>query len=41
VLPKTIKMSKAQIDAFKHLFEEGNSRPTQPLNSRTIARVRH
>ena len=41
VLTKKIEMSKAQIKTFRSLFEEGNSRETQPLNGRTIYRVQH
>ena len=36
VLAETIEMSEAQIEAFKQLFPEGNSREVQPLNGRTI-----
>lgn len=36
VLAEPIEMSQAQIDAFKQLFPEGNSREVQPLNGRTI-----
>jgi carbonic anhydrase len=41
VLTKKIEMSKAQIKTFRSLFEEGNSRETQPLNGRTVYRVQH
>jgi carbonic anhydrase len=40
VLPERIEMSRRQIRAFKRLFEEGNSRPAQPLNSRVVTRDR-
>ena len=36
VLAEPIEMSAEQIDAFKQLFPEGNSREVQPLNGRTI-----
>lgn len=36
VLAEPIEMSGEQIDAFKQLFPEGNSREIQPLNGRTI-----
>lgn len=36
VLAEPIEMSRAQIDAFKQLFPEGNSREVQPLNGRLI-----
>lgn len=36
VLAEPIEMSQSQIDAFKQLFPEGNSREVQPLNGRTI-----
>jgi carbonic anhydrase len=36
VLAEPIEMSQAQIDAFKQLFPEGNSREIQPLNGRTV-----
>ncbi|MGH7630752.1 MAG: carbonic anhydrase [Gemmatimonadales bacterium] len=36
VLAQPIEMSAAQIEAFRELFEEGNSREVQPLNGRTI-----
>jgi carbonic anhydrase len=36
VLAEPIEMSEAQIEAFKQLFPEGNSREVQPLNGRTI-----
>jgi len=41
VLTKQIGMSKRQIGAFQHLFEEGNSRETQPLNGRSVYRAHH
>lgn len=41
LLTKQIEMSKHHIHAFKELFEEGNSRETQPLNGRSVYRVRH
>ena len=37
VLDQPIEMSVAQIDHFRELFEEGNSREPQPLNGRTVA----
>jgi carbonic anhydrase len=36
VLADPITLSKRQIQAFRELFEEGNSRETQPLNGRTV-----
>jgi carbonic anhydrase len=36
VLAEPIEMSQQQIDAFRRLFPEGNSREVQPLNGRTI-----
>ena len=36
VLAEPVEMSEAQIEAFKQLFPEGNSREIQPLNGRTI-----
>ena len=36
VLAEPIEMSAEQINAFKELFPEGNSREVQPLNGRTI-----
>ncbi|HVF57128.1 MAG TPA: carbonic anhydrase family protein [Pyrinomonadaceae bacterium] len=36
VLAQPIEMSPAQIDAFKAIFPDGNSREVQPLNGRTI-----
>jgi len=36
VLAEPIEMSEQQIEAFKQLFPEGNSREVQPLNGRTI-----
>ncbi|HWW74970.1 MAG TPA: carbonic anhydrase family protein [Pyrinomonadaceae bacterium] len=36
VLAEPIEMSAQQIEAFKRLFPEGNSREVQPLNGRTI-----
>jgi carbonic anhydrase len=36
VLAEPIEMSRQQIDNFKRLFPEGNSREIQPLNGRTI-----
>jgi carbonic anhydrase len=36
VLAQPVEMSQQQIDAFKQLFPEGNSREVQPLNGRTI-----
>jgi carbonic anhydrase len=41
VLSKKIEMSKGQIKTFRSLFEEGNSRETQPLNGRSIYHVQH
>ena len=36
VLAEPIEMSQAQIDAFRQLFPEGNSREVHPLDGRTI-----
>jgi carbonic anhydrase len=36
VLAEPIEMSEEQIDAFKQLFPEGNSREIQPLNGREV-----
>jgi carbonic anhydrase len=36
VLAEPIEMSDEQIDAFKQLFPEGNSREIQPLNGRAV-----
>lgn len=36
VLRDQIEMSSTQIDKFKQLFEEGNSRKVQPLNQRPV-----
>ena len=36
VLAEPIEMSEEQIEAFKQLFPEGNSREIQPLNGRTV-----
>jgi carbonic anhydrase len=36
MLAEPIEMSGEQIDAFKRLFPEGNSREIQPLNGRTV-----
>ena len=36
VLAHPITLSKHQIDAFRELFEEGNSREVQPLNGRQV-----
>ena len=36
VLAHPITLSKHQIDAFRELFEEGNSRAVQPLNGRQV-----
>jgi len=36
VLAEPVEMSQRQIDAFRQLFPEGNSREVQPLNGRTI-----
>lgn len=36
VLAEPIEMAAGQIDAFRELFEEGNSREVQPVNGRTI-----
>jgi carbonic anhydrase len=36
VLADPIRMSERQIDAFRDLFEEGNSRDVQPLNGRVV-----
>jgi carbonic anhydrase len=36
VLAEPIEMSEAQIEAFKQLFPEGNSREIQPLNGRAV-----
>ena len=38
VLTRDIEMSKAQIDRFKALFEEGNTRAVQPINARRVTR---
>jgi carbonic anhydrase len=35
VLKSTVRISQAQYDAFTDIFD-GNYRPTQPFNSRTI-----
>jgi carbonic anhydrase len=37
VLAEPIEMSQQQIEAFRQLFPEGNSREVQPLNGRTIS----
>jgi carbonic anhydrase len=39
VSPRTIKLPNPHVEAFKHLFEEGNSRHTHPLNGRVVQRV--
>ncbi|HEX8557701.1 MAG TPA: carbonic anhydrase family protein [Pyrinomonadaceae bacterium] len=36
VLAEPIEMSPEQLDAFKRLFPEGNSREVQPLNGRVV-----
>ena len=36
VLAHPITLSRHQIDAFRELFEEGNSREVQPLNGRKV-----
>lgn len=36
VLRDQIEMSSSQIDKFRRLFEEGNSRKIQPLNQRQV-----
>ncbi|MET0621469.1 MAG: carbonic anhydrase family protein [Pyrinomonadaceae bacterium] len=36
VLAEPIEMSAEQIEAFRQLFPEGNSREVQPLNGRTV-----
>ena len=36
VLAEPIAMSEKQIDAFRALFDEGNSREVQPLNHRVV-----
>lgn len=36
VFANSITLSGRQIDAFRELFEEGNSREVQPLNGREI-----
>jgi len=36
VLTKSISMSSKQIEAFRNIFELGNTRTTQPLNTRVI-----
>ena len=36
VLAEPVEMSQEQIDAFKALFPEGNSREVQPLNGRAV-----
>jgi carbonic anhydrase len=41
LLTKPVGMSSKQIDAFRKIFELGNSRPTQPLNSRVILQDKH
>ena len=41
VLTKTIGMSDKQIEAFRKIFELGNTRPTQPLNTRVIQQDIH
>lgn len=40
VLTRPVEMSRRQINTFRHLFEEGNSRETQPLKGRIVNRVR-
>lgn len=39
VLTHSVEMTRHQIEAFRLLFEEGNSRETQPLNGRVVKRV--
>jgi carbonic anhydrase len=39
VLTKPVEMPRRNIRAFRHLFEEGNSRETQPLNGRSVYHV--
>jgi carbonic anhydrase len=39
VSPRSVKLSARQIEAFRRLFEEGNSRETQALNARVVTRV--
>jgi carbonic anhydrase len=41
LLTQPIELPKHQIHTFKHLFEEGNSRETQPLNGRPVYHVHH
>ena len=41
VLTETIGMSDKQIETFRKIFELGNSRTTQPLNSRVILQDMH
>ena len=36
VLAEPVEMSRQQIEAFRQLFPEGNSREVQPLNGRTV-----
>ena len=36
VRAQPITLSRHQIDAFRELFEEGNSREVQPLNGRKV-----
>lgn len=36
VLADSARLSKGQIEAFKSLFPEGNTREPQPLNGRTV-----
>ncbi len=36
VMAEQVEFSRAQIDSFRELFDEGNSREFQPLNGRTI-----
>jgi carbonic anhydrase len=36
VLAEPVEMSQQQIEAFRQLFPEGNSREVQPLNGRTV-----
>jgi carbonic anhydrase len=36
VLAEPLTLSKRQIQAFRELFDEGNSREVQPLNGRAV-----
>lgn len=41
VLTRPVELTRQQIHTFKQLFEEGNSRETQPLNGRKVYHVHH